>query len=101
MLKTIILSLILVFAATPSYALTSKQKQQQKRQYAHRVHQESQLLKRWMGTTEKICKSHKGDQFYSCYVNTLRSIRARNNNVKFSSETDKIFNSLTTNKHKR
>jgi hypothetical protein len=95
-MKLIILALALVVASTPAFALTQEQKKAraQYRAHIHELHRENKVLQMWMTTSERSCAQYAGTDFRSCYVSTLKSLRDKNPNVKFSPETQDTFDKI-------
>jgi hypothetical protein len=96
-MKTILLTLLLTIATSPTYAVT--QKQHEHWLMLQQQHREFQLLKKWMGEAEVQCKQYTEDEFHVCYQNALKSIRAKNN-IKLSPGTQETFDKLTNPHHK-
>jgi hypothetical protein len=95
-MKLIILALTLVVASTPTYALTHEQKKARAQHHAHlhELHRENKILQMWMATSERSCTQYTGPDFRSCYISTLKSLRDKNPNVKFSPETQDTFDKI-------
>lgn len=95
-MKKVIVALMLVLATSPAYAMTHKQKQEQQRlrhQHQHQLHKENKIMRKWMDISEKNCKGYQGAEFHSCYIDSMKDIRAKSN-ISLSPESEQTFKTL-------